>query len=291
MQSRHDSALFAKTRPTLFLAPTIVGAVIAVAIPIFVLGWLSLVRWDMISPMQWRGLANFGQVLSDGGFIRSLVNSSYLSILATTLQLALGTVGGYFLWTRDNRFVSASYLLPWFAAPIAIGVIWKWLLTPESGLLSNLLGQRLDVLTNPSLAPIAIAGVSAWLGFGYTSLFIATGLRSLPQDILEAAKLDGANARQVFWFVQLPQVRALVLFLLVSTSLQTMGMFDVIYVLTGGGPLGATDTAALHIVNSALYQFDVGGSSAMAIVFTALEVAVLLAQILVYRRLTRRFLV
>jgi multiple sugar transport system permease protein len=290
LQSRHDSALFAKTRPTLFLAPTFVGALIAVAIPIFVLGVLSLVRWDMISPMQWQGLSNFTQALTDAGFIRSLANSSYISILATTLQLALGTAGGYFLWTRENRLVSASYLLPWFAAPIAMGVIWKWLLTPESGLLSNLLGHRIELLSSASLAPFAIAGVSAWLGFGYTALFIATGLRSMPQEMLEAARLDGANARQVFWSVQLPQLRALGLLLMVSTSLQTMCLFDIIYVLTGGGPLGATDTAALHIVNSALYQFDIGGSSAMAIVFTTLEASILIVQVLVYRRVTRRFL-
>ena len=289
MQSRNDLALFPKNSPTPFLLPTLVGAAIAVAIPVLTLGWLSLVQWDLISPVRWAGLDNFGRVLSDAAFLQSLGISFYISIWATLLQLAIGTLAGYLQWTKASRLVSGIYLLPWFAAPVAIGVIWKWLLTPETGILSKLLGTRLDILTSGSLAPLAVASVSAWLGFGYTAMFVAAGLRSIPTDTIEAAKLDGASGRQIFWGVQLPQLGTLALFLVVTTSLQTMGLFDIVYVLTGGGPLGATDTAALHIANSALYQFDVGGSAASAVAFTALEVIVFLVQVLVYRRLTRRY--
>jgi len=289
LQSRNDLALFPKNSPTPFLLPTLVGAAIAVAIPVLTLGWLSLVQWDLISPVRWAGLDNFGRVLSDAAFLQSLGISFYISIWATLLQLAIGTLAGYLQWTKASRLVSGIYLLPWFAAPVAIGVIWKWLLTPETGILSKLLGTRLDILTSGSLAPLAVASVSAWLGFGYTAMFVAAGLRSIPTDTIEAAKLDGASGRQIFWGVQLPQLGTLALFLVVTTSLQTMGLFDIVYVLTGGGPLGATDTAALHIANSALYQFDVGGSAASAVAFTALEVIVFLVQVLVYRRLTRRY--
>jgi multiple sugar transport system permease protein len=288
LQSRNNLALFAKNSPTPFLLPTFVGAAIAVAIPVVALGWLSLMQWDLISPAQWAGLGNFQRVLSDAAFLRSLGNSFYISIWATLMQLTIGTVAGYLQWTKASRLVTGIYLLPWFAAPVAIGVIWKWLLTPETGILSNLLGARLDILTSSTLAPLAVAAVSVWLGFGYTAMFVAAGLRSMPTDTIEAAKLDGASGRQIFWGVQLPQLGTLALFLVVTTSLQTMGLFDIVYVLTGGGPLGATDTAALHIANSALYQFDVGGSAASAAVFTVLEGLVVLAQVLVYRGLTRR---
>jgi multiple sugar transport system permease protein len=184
---------------------------------------------------------------------------------------------------------SPVYLLPWFTAPIALAVVWKWILNPTGGLLSTLVGFRVDLLTNTFWAPITVAGVIAWCGTGYAALIFSSGLGTVQQNTVDAAALDGASKWDIFWKVQLPQIRQLVFFIVATTTVQAFASFDFIFVLTGGGPDGATDVASMHIVNAAMKTFEVGSASAMSIVFVVFESVILICEYLIYRRITRRF--
>lgn len=291
MNQKNDSVVFMRAKPLLFLAPALLGALLAVGIPLVTLIPLSTVEWNLISPLEWGHWDNFARVVNNRQFMNSLATTVSIAVLATGIQLLVGGVLGYLLstWTRSMKLLAAFFLLPWMAAPVAIAVAWKWILAPTGGLLSESLGFRQDLLTNPTTAPLAVACVLAWAGSGYTALFVASGLRSIPRHTLEAARLDGAGSARLFWAVQLPQMRRIAFFLVVTVTLASLNVYDLVYVLTGGGPQGSTAMATFTITTTALTTFQVGESAAMAILFTALELAIIGLEYLIYRLLTRRF--
>ncbi|MDH6532585.1 multiple sugar transport system permease protein [Aurantimicrobium minutum] len=291
MNQKNDSVVFMRATPLPFLAPALLGALLAVGVPLVTLLPLSTVDWNLISPLEWGHGDNFTRVLGDAQFISSLATTLVIAFVATALQIFLGGVMGYYLssWTRSMKVLAAVFLLPWMAAPVAIAVAWKWILAPTGGLLSESLGFRQDLLTNPATAPLVVAGVIAWAGIGYTALFVASGLRSIPRHTLDAARLDGAGPARLFWEIQLPQMRRIAFFLVVTVTLASLNVYDVVYVLTGGGPSGATAMATFTITQTALTTFQVGESAAMAIIFTLVELAVIAVEYLIYRLLTRRF--
>jgi multiple sugar transport system permease protein len=291
VNQKNDSVVFMRATPLLFLAPALIGALLAVGIPLLSLLPLSTVEWNLISPIEWGHADNFSRVLSNPQFMGSLGSTLLIAFCATTLQLLLGGVIGYYLssWSRSMKVLAAVFLLPWMAAPVAIAVAWKWILAPTGGLLSELVGYRQDLLTDPTTAPLVVAGVMAWAGTGYTALFVASGLRSIPRTTVDAARLDGAGPSRLWWEIQLPQMRRIAFFLVVTVTLASLNVYDLVYVLTGGGPSGATAMATYTITQTALSTFQVGESAAMAIMFTVLELAVIAVEYLAYRLLTRRF--
>jgi multiple sugar transport system permease protein len=288
---RNDSKVFVHNKPFLFLAPSLLGAIFAVGIPLVVLIPLSSAKWDLIGKAEWGHWENFGAALSNNQFMSSLGTTVLIASLATFLQLLGGGILGYLLarWSASMKVLAAVFLAPWMAAPVAIAVVWKWLLAPTGGLLSEALGFRLDVLTNPVTAPLAVACVIAWAGVGYTALFFASGLRSVARNTVDAAHLDGAGKLRTLWSIQLPQMRRIVFFLLVTVTLASLNVYDLVYVLTGGGPDGATAMATFSIATRALTTFQVGESSAMAMIFMVLELLIIAMEYLAYRLLTRRF--
>ena len=267
-----------------YLAPVLLGFLLCTAAPIIAVFGLAGVDWNLIGPAKWVGFDNFAAALGSSDFGSSLAVTLEIALITTVLQVLASTLLGYFLagWNRTTRMLSAIYLLPWLTAPLAIGVIWKWLLAPTGGLLSQLLGFRLDVLTNPIWAPFAIAAVSAWAGTGFSSLIFSSALRSVRANTVDAAILDGASSIQVLWHVQLPQMRRILFFIILSITLQSMTIYDLAFVL-------GTDTASKHIVDSALKTFQIGSASAMSILFTITELVIIAAEYLVFRLLTRRF--
>jgi multiple sugar transport system permease protein len=273
------------------MSPTLAGFALGFVGPILAIFAMSATDWNLINEVQWVGTKNFDNLFGSTEFGLSLWATLKIATLTTIFQLLGGALLGYALstWGPASRWLSAIYLLPWMAAPIAIGVIWKWLLAPTGGLFSQLLGLRLDILTNPTTAPIVIAAVAAWAGTGFAALVFASGLRSVPKNTVGAAKIDGANAWQVFWQIQVPQMRRIILFLIITIALQSLSIYDLVYVLTGGGPSQITDVATMHIVERALKTFEVGMASAMSIVFAVFELLVIGVVWAVYLRLSRRF--
>ena len=262
-----------------FLAPVLLGFVLAALGPLVAVITLSGFEWNLIDQPIWGGAANFFRP----EFLSSLGATTGIGCLVLIAQLGLGGVLGYQLRGR----VSAIYLLPWLTAPIAIGVIWRWLLAPTGGLISNAIGFRLPLLTDDALAPITVALVIAWAGIGYTALVFGAGLSNLQKHISDAAILDGASRLKTFWHIQLPQLRKLIFFLVVTVTLQSMSTYDIIWILTGG--TSTTNVASIHIIDAALKTFEVGGASAMSIQFALFEIAVLLIEYAIYRLVTRRF--
>jgi multiple sugar transport system permease protein len=271
-----------------YLAPVLLGFALSAALPLVALFSLSGFSWNLIETPTWVGFANF-ETLPD--LTNSLMVTLSISFLAVVTQLVAGLTLGYFVsnWSRTSKSLAAVFLLPWLAAPIAIGVLWQWILAPSGGLLSNLFGFRIELLANPLAAPITIALISAWMGTGYTAMLVASGLRSIPRNTVDAARIDGANNIEILQKIQLPQIHKLIFFIVATLTLQAIGTFDLVVALTGGGPSQSTDMISLHLVNTALKTFEIGSASAMSILLMLFSGVLLLGEYLLYRFVVRKY--
>jgi multiple sugar transport system permease protein len=270
------------------LAPSLFGVACFLVLPVLIVVWLSFQSWDLIHPLRFAGLANYVSVLSDPVFGNALLVTAVFVVIVIPVQTALGLFGASLL-TRGlpgSAVLRTIYALPWICAPLALGVVWKWIFAPTGGALNALLGVRVEWLTDPVLALPAAAAVVIWTNVGYVTLFFLAGLLNIPNHIVEAARIDGAGPVALFWRIKLPLLRPTMFFVLVTSVIATFQLFDQIYALTGGGPEHRTDVVANRIYTEAFQSFDLGRASVMAVVLLVLLVAITVGQQLYFRRRT-----
>lgn len=269
------------------LAPSLFGIAAFLLFPILVVIWLSMQHWDLLSPASFVGGQNFIDVFGDPGFGRSLLVTGLFVLLVIPLQTALGLFAATLLsrGLPGSGFFRVIYVIPWICAPLALGVVWNWIFAPTGGALNALLGRNVPWLSDPVLALPSVAAVSIWSQVGYVTLFFMAGLAAVPQETLDAARVDGANAVQTFWRIKLPLLRPTMFFVLVTGIISSFQAFDSIYALTpNGGPQGSTDVIATRIYAKAFKDFDVGHASVMALVLFVILIVVTVLQQLYFRR-------
>src|SRR5690606_21226890 len=179
------------------------------------------------------------------------------------------------------------YVLPWVCAPLALGVVWRWLLDPTTGAGNTLLGRRVEWMSDPSLALPAVAFVYVWQTVGYISLFFLAGLQQIPPSVYEAARIDGAGPVRMLVSMTLPLLRPTTFFVTVTSMIASFQVFDLVYGLTGaarGYPAGSTDIIAAHIYDEAFVALRLGRAAAMAVLLMVVLVAVTLLQQRYFRR-------
>jgi multiple sugar transport system permease protein len=169
-----------------------------------------------VSPARFTGLDNYRSILGDPAFLRSLLVTAGFVVLVIPVQVSLGLFVALLLDRRlpGSTWFRAVFVLPWITAPLALGVVWRWVFDPSDGALNALIGHRVEWLTSPTLALPAVAAVTIWSNVGYVALFFLAGLAGIPQQYHEAARIDGANAWQAFWRVTLPLLRPTMFFVL-----------------------------------------------------------------------------
>jgi len=262
------------------LAPSLFGVVAFLLLPMLVVVWLSLHRWDLLGPISYVGTENWRSVLADPVFGNSLVVTVLFVALVVPLQTALG-LGVAVLLARGlpgSAVFRTVYVLPWICAPLAIAVLWRWILSPTDGAVSTVLGHRIEWLTDPGLALPVTSAVVVWTNVGYVALFFLAGILAIPTQVLSAARIDGANGWQRFWRVTLPMLRPTMFFVLVTGVVSAAQVFDTVYALTGGGPGGRTDLIAHRIYDEAFGAAAIGRAAVMALVLFAVLVGVTVVQ-------------
>lgn len=268
------------------LAPSLFGVVTFLLLPILVVIWLSLYRWDLLGPLRYVGLANWRSVLTDTGFGHSLfVTAIFVAIVVptqTVLGLAVASMLARLL--PGTGFFRTVFVLPWICAPLAIAVLWRWILAPTDGAIATLLGHSIEWLSDPTFALPLVSAVVVWMNVGYNSLSFLAGLLAIPNDIHAAARTDGANAWQRFWRITLPMLRPTMFFVLVTGIVSTAQVFDTVYALTDGGPGNSTDLVAHRIYAEAFGSASIGRASVMAVVLFVILVGVTIVQHLYFRR-------
>ena len=267
------------------LAPSLFGVVTFLLLPMLVVVWLSLHRWDLLAPMQFVGLGNWRSVLGDPSFGTSLLATLAFTLLVVPVQTLLGLFAAVLLARKlpGSGFFRTLYVLPWICSPLAIAVLWKWILAPTDGAVSTVLGHRIEWLTDPVLALPVVSAVTVWTNVGYVTLFFLAGILAIPRDLQNAARTDGASSWQRFRYVTLPMLRPTTFFVLVTGIVSAAQVFDTVYALTSGGPQGRTDLVAHRIYAEAFGAAAVGRAAVMAVVLFAILLGVSLLQHRVFR--------
>ena len=268
------------------LAPSLFGVVCFLLLPMLVVVWLSMHRWDLLGPIRYVGLDNWHSVLTDPDFGNSLLVTLLFIAIVVPAQILLGLTAAAMLARElpGTGVFRALYVIPWICSPLAVAVLWRWILAPTDGAISTLAGQRIEWLTDPTLALPVVSAVTVWTNVGYVALFFLAGILAIPPQIHAAARIDGANSWQRFWRITMPMLRPTFFFVSVTGVVSAAQVFDTVYALTGGGPDGRTDLVAHSIYAEAFGAAAIGRAAVMALVLFVILVGVTIVQHLYFRR-------
>ena len=268
----------------LFLLPNFLGFLAFSVFPIGVAIYLTFTDWDLASTPRFTGLGNFVRMIDDWLFHRAMVNTFYYTFVA----VGSGIVIAFFLALLINRkmrgvlIFRVVYFLPQVTLTVAAAIVWLWIYHPEFGLVNYLLGL-LGIkgpfwLTNSKWAMPAIIIMSNWKGVGYAMLVFLAGLQGIPEELYEAAIVDGASGLRQLWHITIPMVSPTTFFVLTTSLIGAFQAFDQFYVMTKGGPSFSTTTLVLHIFNNGFQYFKMGYSTSMAAVLSICILVITLIQ-------------
>lgn len=262
----------------LFVAPAVILYALFVLIPFGHTFYLAFFHWDGIGPQTFAGLANFREVFGSpvmrSAFAHAFVLIFFYAVLTTLIGLLLAGVMARGR-VRGLTFFRAMLFIPYVIAPTAIAVIWRWLLAPDGPLNSILSGIGLGGLTRPwlgdfSLALPSVGLTGTWVMYGLAMVLLIAGVQKIPGDLYDAARIDGAGAFREFLAVTLPGLRNEIVVVLVLTVTAALRNFDVIYVMTSGGPGTTTTVPSLLVYNEAFVAGSVGAAAAIGVILAAL---------------------
>ena len=272
-----------------FLAPSLIGVVLFLVIPVIFVIILSLTQWNLLTPIKWVGFSNYANIFRFDGFGHSLIVTAYYVLLNIPVQtvLALGLALLLNSKRRGSALIRVICVLPFLATPVAMGVVWNWFFSP-TGMINQFLAH-LGItgpawLSDSATAMPVIAFANIWQYAGYNMLFFLAGLQAVPLTLYEASALDGATKIQQFRRVTLPLLRPALMFVLVTGVIGSFQVFDTVYVMTAGGPGNATEVANLNIYNTAFAGFRIGEASAMSVVLFLIILVVAIAQFTYFNR-------
>ena len=279
--SRREALLF-----LLFVGPNLFFFAIFSFWPIIYSAYLSTRRWDMIAPVKpFVGLNNYRYLFTDDTFRLVLRNTVVFTgvTVGGTLVLGLGLALLLNQPLRGREGAKAILFAPSLLSGAAISIVWIYLFDPRFGLIARMLDvvgvASPSWLADPRWAMPAVIIVSIWKDLGFTAVIYLAGLRTIPRDLYEAAKVDGAGPWWRFRSVTLPMLSPIVFFLGVTSLLNTIQSFDIIQVMTRGGPVDSTTTLIYYVYQQGFVAFNAGRASAAAIILFVAMLGITLAQV------------
>ena len=254
----------------LFLAPSLLGLIVFTLIPIIASLGLSFTDWNLLSPPKFVGLQNFKDIFADGVLWISLTNTLKYAAMIIPGSTALALALALFI-NREFpgiKLIRLFFMLPGVASLVAIAMVWRWLYNDQFGLFNS--GLRaiglspIGWLTTEQWVLPAIVLMLLWSGMGFDAIIYLAALRNIPRHLYEAAELDGANSWQQFWKITFPLLTPIHFYNLIIGLIGSFQVFDVIYVMTDGGPGFSSRVFAYHLFLQAFRRFRMGYASAMA---------------------------
>lgn len=264
----------------IFLLPALLGTLIFIVIPVICSFGLSFVQWDLLNPIKFVGFENYREIFHDGLFYKILGNTIVFALSTSFLGVIIPLVLASILNTkiRGSEFFKGAYFLPFITPMVVVGVVWAWIFDPNIGLLNQMLHLHLNWLYDSKLAMPALIVVSVWKLIGYNMIIFLSSLSAISQSLFEAAKIDGANSFQIFKNVTIPMLSPTIFFVVIITAISSFQVFDLIYLMTQGGPFDSTNVLVYAIYKNAFEYFNVGKASAIAYVLFVIILVLTLIQ-------------
>lgn len=262
-----------------FILPALFGTFIFIIIPVLFSFGLSFMHWDLLNKAQFVGLKNYAEIFSSPLFgqivLNTFVYAVSTSIFAVIIPLILATILNYRI--RGSEFFKTAYFLPFITPMIVIAVIWQWIFDPNIGILNYILHLHINWLYDANFAMPALIIVSVWKLIGYNMVIFLAGFSALNQSLFDAAKIDGANFFDTFRYVTVPLLSPTIFFVVVITCISSFQVFDLIYMMTQGGPMDSTNVLVYAVYKNAFEYFKIGQASAIAyVLFTIIFVLTLI---------------
>lgn len=264
----------------IFLLPALLGTLIFIVIPVICSFGLSFVQWDLLNPIKFVGFENYREIFHDGLFYKILGNTIVFALSTSFLGVIIPLILASILNTkiRGSEFFKGAYFLPFITPMVVVGVVWAWIFDPNIGLLNQMLHLHLNWLYDSKLAMPALIVVSVWKLIGYNMIIFLSSLSAISQSLFEAAKIDGANSFQIFKNVTIPMLSPTIFFVVIITAISSFQVFDLIYLMTQGGPFDSTNVLVYAIYKNAFEYFNVGKASAIAYVLFVIILVLTLIQ-------------
>lgn len=278
-----------------FLAPNLLGVLVFSLFPIATTIYLTFTEWNLSSPAQFTGLRNFVLMAQDNLFWKTMGNTFYYTFVAVPVAVFLAFWLALLLDRKMRGVLSfrVIYFLPHVTLTVAASIIWAWIFQPEYGLINFAL-SRIGIdgpywLTDSRWAMISIIIMSNWKGIGYAMLIFLAGLQGIPNELLDAATVDGATPWRKLRHVKFPLLTPTIFFVLTTSFIGAFQAFDQFMIMTRGGPAFATTPLVLYIYQNGFAHFKMGYATSMAAVLFLCILAITLLQWKVARRWVHGF--
>jgi len=279
----------------LFVAPAIIIILLVTLQPILSTLYLSLFESQLgrFSVNVFRGLGNYIDLLKSPVFWSTIRRTLHFTLLSVGLELVLGIAVAQLIASHPPgwKVLRTSLIIPWAVPTIVTGMMWRWIYNADYGSLNGLLSQLglikqyIPWLIQPTRAMNLVILADVWHTVPFVALILQAALATLPQEMEEAAAVDGANAWQRFWLIRLPLLRSAILVALVIRTVEAFRVFDIIYVLTAGGPAFGTVTISYLTYVETFNYGHIGNGSALSFLISIFSFALALIYIrLLYRR-------
>jgi multiple sugar transport system permease protein len=268
-RGRRRTSWIDRNFPRLAVLPSTVLMLLVFGIPLLFSAWLSLEGW---SPDQslfggtFAGVANYQDLVTDPDFVGSLILTLEYTAAVVAAELAVG-MGIALLLNLDLAWIGVFrtlLIVPMMITPVVAAFCWKLLLDPDHGVVNYFIRQHIVWLGRPDTALVSVAVVNVWQNAPYVAILLLAGLRSLPHEPMEAARIDGASRLQMFWHITVPLLRPYILVALLLRMIFEFRSFDNVYVMTSGGPANATMLLSMYTYMASFVRFDLSLGAAAA---------------------------
>jgi len=253
-----------------FLLPSLTGLILFTLIPILTSLGLTTFEWDLLTAPQFVGVANFERLLKDGNFWRALRNTLYFIVtyIPLVMVFAMGVALVLNQKIKGIIFFRAAFFIPVVSAWVAVALMWRWIFNPQFGIFNYLLSlvgiTGPAWLFDPQWAMPAIVIASVWKDIGFVMIMLLAGLQGIPEVYYEAASIDGSSKWQQFRNITLPLLSPTIFFALIISLINSFQVFDQVWIMTEGGPAGATTVLVEQIVKNAFSYSRMGYASAIS---------------------------
>ena len=263
-----------------FILPAVLGTFIFIIIPVICSFGLSFAKWDLLHPIAFAGLDNYKQIINDAVFWQILLNTIVFALSTSFFGVIIPLILASIINTgiRGSEFFKTAYFLPFITPMIVFGIVWGWIFDPNIGLLNKIIQLNINWLYDTKFAMPAIIIVSVWKLIGYNMIIFLSTLSSISNNLFEAAKIDGANSFQIFKNITVPLLSPTIFFVVIITAISSFQVFDLIYLMTQGGPFNSTNVLVYSIYQNAFEYFNVGKASALAYILFAIILVLTLFQ-------------
>lgn len=264
-----------------FLSPTLVLLFVLMVIPVvMVIGYSFQDNVILNKAPEFVGIGNYVTVLSDPGFWNATGNTIFFTLTSVAAHLVIGLtfamlLNSKLIGTVPRTIFRALYILPWLFTAAVIAVLWRMLLAPN-GIVNFLLQTDVEWLSSPQLALGTVTFINIWAGYPFFMVSLLAGLQGIPSDLYEAASIDGASGPQRFWNVTIPQLRPIIVSLVLLDLIWTSQQFALIWLTTGGGPIDVTEMLSTYTYKLAFatYDFSLAATSAVLVLLLSMVLAV-----------------